>query len=62
MDPVPTTPIEHKTDVATPAPALLGTLPPDAPRRVSTPTALPKTPSPAEIEFLESVERYSHTD
>ena len=48
--------------VTPPAPPLLGALPPEAPRRVSTPVALPETPSPAEIEFLESVERYSQTD
>ena len=40
----------------------LGALPPEAPRRVSTPVALPEMPSSAEIEFIESVERYSHTD
>ena len=62
IDPVPNVPIQHTTDAAAPDPPLLGTLPPEAPRRVSTPAALPETQSPAEIEFLESVERYSHTD
>ena len=31
-------------------------------RRVRTPAALPEMPSLAEIEFIESVERFSHTD
>ena len=55
-------PVQHATDAATPAPPLLGSLPPEAPRRVSTPDALPATLSPAEFKFIESVERYSHTD
>ena len=62
IDTVPTVPIQHTTDAATPAPPLLGTLPWEAPRRVSAPAALPETPSTAELEFLESVEWYSHTD
>ena len=62
IDPVPTVPIQHTTDAATPAPPLLGTFSPEAPRRASTLAALSEMPSPAEIEFLESVERYSHTD
>ena len=62
IDPVPTKPIQHTIDAATLAPTLFGTLPSEAPRRVSTPAALPDTPSPAEIEFLQPVERYSHTD
>ena len=62
MDSVLTVPIQHTADGATPAPTLLGAPPPEAPRRASTPPALPETPSPAEIEFLESAERYSHTD
>ena len=53
IDPVPTVPIQRITDAATPAPPLLVTLPPEATWRVSTPAALPETPSPAEIEFLE---------
>ena len=57
IDPVPTVPIQHTTDAVIPAPPLLGTLPSEAPRRVSTPAALPETPSPAEIEFLESERR-----
>ena len=55
-------PIQHATDAAPPAPPLLGALPPEAPRRVSTPAALPEMPSPAEVEFFESVERFSQTD
>ena len=62
IGPVSAVPIQHATDAATPAPPLLGVLPPEAPRRVSTPAALPETPSPAEIEFMESVGRYSHAD
>ena len=55
-------PIQHNTDAATPDPPLFGTVPLEAPRRVNTPVSLPKTPSPAELEFLESVKRYSRTD
>ena len=62
FDPVPAVPIQHVTDAATPAPPLLGVRPPEAPRRLSTPAALPEIPSPAEIEFIESVERFSHTN
>ena len=62
IDPVPTVPIQQATDAATPAPPLLGALPADAPGRTSTPAALPEVPSPAEIEFIKSVERYTHTD
>ena len=36
--------------------------PSEAPRRFSTPDALPETSSPPEIESLESVEQCSHTD
>ena len=50
------------TDAATPAPPLVGTLPPHAPRRASTPAALPEIPSPAEIEFIEYFERRTHSD
>ena len=48
--------------VTPPAPPLLGALPPEAPRRVSTPAALTEMPSPAEVELIEPVERFSHTD
>ena len=60
--PVPTVPIRFPTDAVTPAPPSLGILPPDAPRRARTPAALPEIPSPTEIEFIESVERYTHSD
>ena len=56
IDSVPTVSIQHTTDAVTPAPPSLGTLPPEAP------ATFPETPSPAEIEFFQSVERYSHTD
>ena len=62
VDPVPTVPIQHATHAASPDPPLLGALPPEAHRRVSTSAALPEMPSTAEIEFIESVKRYSHTD
>ena len=62
VNPVPAMPIQQATDAASPAPPLLGALPPEAPRRVSTPAALPEMPSPAEIEFIESVARFSDTD
>ena len=62
IDPVPTMPIRSTTDAVTPAPPLLGTIPPEAPRRASTTAALPEIPSPAEIEFIESVKRCSHSD
>ena len=62
IDPVPAALIQHATDAAPPAPPLLGALPPEAPWRVSTPAALPEMPSPTEIEFIESVERFSHND
>ena len=62
IDPVPPAPIQHATDAATSAPPLLGALPSEASRRISTPAALPEMSSPAEIEFVECVERYSHTD
>ena len=62
VDPVPAVPIQHATDATPPAPPLLGALPPEAPQRVSTPAALPEMPSPAEIEFIESVERFSNND
>ena len=48
VDPVPAVPIQHATDAAPPAPSLLDALRPEAPRRVSTPAALPEMPSPAE--------------
>ena len=59
---VPPMPIQHATDAINPAPPLLGALRPEAPRHVSTPAALPEMPSPSEVEFIECVERYSHTD
>ena len=62
IDPVPTVPIRPTTDPVTPAPPLLGTLSPDAPRRASTPAALPEIPSPAETERIEPVKRYMHSD
>ena len=62
IDPVPIVPIGPTTDATTPAPPLLGTLPPDAPRRASTPAALPEIPPSAEIEFVESVERCMQSD
>ena len=62
IDPVTTVPIQYAINSATPAPPLLGSLPPETPRRIITPAALAEMPSPAEIEFIESVERYSHTD
>ena len=47
IDPVPTVPIQHATNAATPAPILPGALPPDAPWRTSTSAALAKMPSPS---------------
>lgn len=55
-------PIQRATEAAPPAPPLLGALPPDAHRRVSTPAAFPEIYSPSEVGIIESVERFSHTD
>lgn len=52
VDPIPTVLIRPTTDVVTPALPLLGTLLPDVSRRVGMKVALPKKPSPAEIEFV----------
>ena len=62
IDPVPAVPTQHATGAATPDLPYLGFLSPEASRRVRTPAALPETPSPAEIELIESVELCSHTD
>ena len=62
VDPVPAVPIQQATDAASPAPHLVGSFLPEEPRRVSTPAALPEMPSPAEMELIESVKRFSHTD
>lgn len=47
---------------ANPAQRLVGVLPLDAPLSARTPAALPEIPTSAELEFLESVQRSSHTD
>ena len=62
IGPVPTAPIRPTTDGVTPAPPLLDILPPDAPRRASTPAALSDMQSTAAVEFIESAERYTHSD
>ena len=61
IDPVSAAPIQHATDAAI-TPPLLGALRPEASRRVSTPAVPPEMSSPVEIEFIESVDRYSPTD
>ena len=60
IGPVPSVPILHAADAAAFALPVLGALPPEAPRRVSTRAALLEIPSRA-VEFIESFEYYSHS-
>ena len=60
--PLPTVPIQRATNVTTRATPLLGVLPPDKTSSVRTPAVASEILISTEIEFFDSVKRYTQSD